>query len=97
MFERVLGSVSNGIAEDHPQGQARLVTGKALISASQCQAGDLITLGLQGSRTILDTKEHWNLREEIRCWLESSLVHPCWWEVRCLKRLRFLSCGAHST
>ena len=62
MFERVLGSVSSGIAEDHPQGQAWLVAAKALICASQCQSIDLITLGLQGSQTILDHKEYQNLR-----------------------------------
>lgn len=62
MFERVLGSVSSGIAEDHPQGQAWLVAAKALISASQCQSGDLMTLGLQGGQTILDHKEHQNPR-----------------------------------
>ena len=62
MFERVLGSVSSGIAEDHPQGQAWLVAAKALICASQCQSSDLMTLGLQGSQTILDHKEYQNLR-----------------------------------
>ena len=32
MSERVLGSVLNGIAEDHSQDQVRLVAAKALIS-----------------------------------------------------------------
>ena len=41
-FERILGSGSSGIVEDHPQGEARLVAAKALISASQCQSSDLI-------------------------------------------------------
>ena len=39
---------------------------KALISASQCQSNDLMTLGLQESQTILDPKEHQTLREEMR-------------------------------
>ena len=64
MFERVLGSVSSGIVEDHPQGQARLVTAKAVISVSQCQSSDIIILGLQGSKTILDPKEHQTLRRK---------------------------------
>ena len=62
MFERVLGSVSSGIAEDHPQGQVWLVDAKALFSASQCQSSDLIILVLQGSKTILDPKQHQTLR-----------------------------------
>ena len=66
-FERILGSVSSGIVEDHPQGEARLVAAKAPISASQCQSSDLMTLGLQGSQTILYSKEHQALREETRC------------------------------
>ena len=67
MFERVLGSVSSGIAEDPPQGQVWLVDAKALFSASQCQSNDLMTLGLQESQTILDPKEHQTLREETCC------------------------------
>ena len=51
---------------DHSQGQAWLVAAKALISASQCQSNDLMTLGLQESQTILDPKEHQTLREEMR-------------------------------
>ena len=46
VFERVLGSVSNEIAEDHSQGQSRKVAAKALISESESQASDLIILGL---------------------------------------------------
>ena len=66
-FERILGSVSSGIVEDHPQGEARLVAAKALISSSQCQSNDLMTLGLQGSQRILDPKERQTLREETHC------------------------------
>ena len=44
--EKVLDSVSSGIAEDHSQGQACLVTAMALISESQCQASALVILGL---------------------------------------------------
>ena len=66
-FERILGSVSSGIVEDHPQGEARLVAAKALISPSQCQSNDLMTLGLQGSQRILDPKERQTLREETHC------------------------------
>ena len=62
MFERVLGSVSSGIAEDPPQGQVWLVDAKALFSASQCQSSDLIILVLQGRKTILDPKQHQTLR-----------------------------------
>ena len=58
--------VLHGIAEDRFQGKVRLVAAKALISASQCQSSDLMTLGLQGSQTILDPKEHQTLREEMR-------------------------------
>ena len=65
--ERILGSASSGIVEDHPQGEARLVAAKALISASQCQSNDLMTLGLQGSQRILDPEEHQTLREETHC------------------------------
>ena len=56
MYERVLGSASSAIAEDHSQGQAMQVAVKALISESQCQSSGLITLGLQGHQTILDAK-----------------------------------------
>ena len=46
MSEKVLDSVSSGRAENHFQGQACLVAAMALISESQCQASDLIILGL---------------------------------------------------
>ena len=46
--EKVLDSVSSGIAEDHSQGQARQVAAKALISASQCQYSGLIISGNSG-------------------------------------------------
>lgn len=62
MLERVVGSVSSGIAEDPPQGQVWLVGAKALFSASQCQSSDLIVLFLQGNQTILDPNEHQTLR-----------------------------------
>ena len=48
MLERALDSVSSGIAEDPPQGQAWLVAAEALISASQCQSSDLIISGNSG-------------------------------------------------
>ena len=45
MLERVLGSVSSGIVEEHTQGQVRPVTAKAMISVSQRQSSDIIILG----------------------------------------------------
>ena len=60
MLERVLGSVSSGIVEDHPQDQVRPVTAKAMISVSQHQSSDIIILGHR------EAKQLWTLRKTRR-------------------------------
>ena len=49
-------SVSSGIVEDHPQGQVRPVTAKAVNSVSQRLSSDITILGHR------EAKQLWTLR-----------------------------------